>query len=133
MSILDNIKESIRLLEDFDSAFDELSAQISLADRKIDYWLHKIEFETIPVTQAYKILKEMKHQRNLRRRYKNELEILKVFRDNEGKMCNAGNRKILLTQVCKTDNKQQNAKYSYDAYTEEEINEILDIQVKESL
>lgn len=125
MNVLNNIKEAIKLLEETDSKFDELTIQISQADRKIDYWLHKIELENIPVTQSYKILKEIKKQRNLRRQYKNDLEILKVFRENEGKLCNTNNRKMLLNQVCKTDNKQQNAKYSYDAYTEEEIKEIL--------
>jgi len=125
MNVLNNIKEAIKLLEENDGRFEELSMQISQADKKIDYWLHKIELENIPVTQSYKILREIKKQRTLRRQYKNDLEILKIFKDNEGKMCNTNNRKILLNQVCKTDTKQQNAKYSYDAYSEEEIKEIL--------
>ena len=53
---------------------------------------------------------------------------MKVFKENEQKMVNSKNREILLNCVYKTDSKQQNAKYSYDAYTEEEINEILGIK-----
>lgn len=124
MTVLNNIKEAIRLLEENESKTDELSSLLSQADRKIDYWEHKIELETIPVTEAYNIIKEIKKQRLLRRQYKNDLEILKVFKENESKMSNSGYRQILLTQVCKTANKHENAKYSYDAYTEEELKEI---------
>ena len=127
MDVLDNIKEAIRLLEENDNKAEELNLAYSQADRKIDFWLHRIELERIPVTQAYKIIKEIKKQRQIRRKCKNELELLRVFKDNENKLCNSGNRKILLAQVCKTANKQQNAKYSYDAYSEEEIKDILDI------
>ena len=130
MEVLDNIKEAIRLLEENDDAADKLVEQYSLCDRKIDYWLHTMELTTVPVPDAYKIIKEIKKQRMLRRECKNALEILKVFRDNEGKMCNANNRKLLLAQVCKTDNKQRNAKYSYDAYTDEELAEIFGYKIE---
>ena len=129
MNVLDNVKEAIRLLEENENRTDELTTAYSQADRKIDFWLHRIELEHIPVTQAYKIIKEIKKQRQIRRQCKNELELLRVFKDNENKLCNPGIRKILLAQMCKTANKQQNAKYSYDAYSEEEIRDIFDIWV----
>ena len=133
MEVLNNIKEAIKLLEENFIAGDDLSDGVSIADKKIDYWLHKIEFETIPVTEAYKIIKEIKKQRIIRRQCKNDLEILKVFEDNEGKMCNVNNRKILLNQVCKTANKQANAKYSYDAYTDEELAEIFGWKIEKEV
>ena len=125
MNILENIKTSIQLLEENNEYFDTLNQLQSKTDKKIDYWLHYIELENIPVTKSYKILREIKKLRQERRNYKNEWELLKVFKDNEQKMVNDKNRQILLNQICKTDNKQQNAKYSYDAYTEEEIKGIL--------
>lgn len=125
MGILNNLKESIKLLEENDEQYKNLFEQQSKSDKKIDYWLHYIELNNVPVTQAYKIIKEIKKQRQERRTYKNEIELMKVFKDNENKLCNVDNRKILLNQVCKTDKKQKNCKYSYDAYTKEEINEIL--------
>lgn len=125
MNILENIKTSIQLLEENNQYFDILTQLQSKTDKKIDYWLHYIELENIPVTKSYKILREIKKLRQERRKYKNEWELLKVFKDNEQKMVNEKNRQILLTQICKTDNKQQNAKYSYDAYTEEEKEKIL--------
>lgn len=124
MGVLDNVREAVELLDDVDSMHEDLVQQLSIADKKIDYWEHMMEFETIPVTHAYKIIKEMKRQRISRREAKNELELLKVFRDNQGKLCNTDNRKMLLSNLYKTSNKQQNAQYSYDAYTTEELEEV---------
>lgn len=131
MDVLDNIKEAIRLIDEAENKAEELNVMYSQADRKIDFWLHRIELENIPVTQAYKIIKEIKKQRQIRRQCKNELELLRVFKDHEGKLCNSGNRQMLLTQMYKTDNRHKNAKYSYDAYSEEEIKDIFDIWVIE--
>lgn len=131
MNVLDNIKTAITLLEQNEEYRDELNELQSITDRKIDYWLHYIELNPLKTAEAYRIIKEIKQLRNQRRIYKNDLELLKIFKDNEVKMCNASNRKILMNQVCKTANKQENAKYSYDAYTEEEANEVLGIK-KES-
>lgn len=128
MSVLDNFKQALDLLQQNEDYHTELYNLQSEADRKIDYWLHYIELNNVPVTQSYKIIKEIKRLREQRRIYKNELELMKVYKDNEQKMVNAKNRQILLTQICKTNNKQQNAKYSYDAYTEDEVNEILGIK-----
>ena len=130
MKVLDNIKEAIRLLEENADAADDLSSQYSLCDRKIDYWLHTMELTTVPVPDAYKIIKEIKKQRNIRRECKNALELLRVFELNEGKMCNANNRKLLLAELCKTANKQANAKYKYDAYTDEELAEVFGYKIE---
>lgn len=124
MGVLDNVREAVELLDDVDNMHEDLIQQLSVADKKIDYWEHMMELETIPVTQAYKIIKEMKRLRISRREAKNELELLKVFRDNQGKLCNTDNRKMLLSNLYKTSNKQQNAQYSYDAYTTEELEEV---------
>lgn len=124
MGVLDNVREAVELLDDVDNMHEDLIQQLSVADKKIDYWEHMMELETIPVTQAYKIIKEMKRLRISRREAKNELELLKVFRDNQGKLCNTDNRKMLLSNLYKTSNKQQNAQYSYDAYTTAELEEV---------
>lgn len=130
MNVLENIKQALSLLQENEDNYSKLFDELSTADRKIDYWLHYIELNNIPVTQSYKIIKEIKRLREKRRIVKNDLELMKVFKDNEQKMVNSKNREVLLSSVCKTNDKQQNAKYSYDAYTEEEVNEILGI-VKE--
>ena len=124
MGVLDNVREAVELLDDVEDLEDKFSKQESISDKKIDYWLHRIEFETIPVTQAYKIIKEIKRLRIARREAKRELWLIKVYKDNQGKLCNSDNRKMLLSNLYKTSNKQQNAQYSYDAYTTEELEEV---------
>lgn len=128
MAILDNIKESVKLLKENDEYFQQLNGLISQTDQKTDYWLHYIEFNSVSLKEMYRIFKEIKKLRLERRKYKNDFELMKVFKDNEQKLCNPANREMLLNQVCKTDNRQKNAKYNYDAYTEEEKNAILGIK-----
>ena len=128
MEVLDNIKQAIELLKEVEEYNEKLNGEnglISICDKKIDFWEHYLELEDLKVTESYNINKEMKKQRLLRRRYKNDAEIIKLFKDNESKMANAGHRSILLAQLCKTDNRQKNLKYSYNAYTEEEVEAIL--------
>ena len=131
MDVLKNIETAITLLKEVEMYNNELigdSGLISTCDKKIDYWEHYLEFEPLKPAEVYRICREIKMQRNLRRQYKNEAELIKLFKDNEGKMQHVDNRAILLTQLYKTDTKQKNAKYSYSAYTEEERNEILGIK-----
>lgn len=131
MDVLENIKQAIDLLKEVELYNNELVGEnglISTCDKRIDFWEHYLELETLKVTQVYNICREIKKQRNLRRQYKNEAELIKLYKDNEAKMQHVDNRAILLTQLYKTDTKQKNAKYSYSAYTEEERNEILGIK-----
>lgn len=125
MNILEKIKQIIRLLHENEESIEVLKNKLSDSDRKIDYWLHYIELENVPVTQSYKIIKEIKKLRQERRTCKNELSLMRAFKDNEQKLCNDQNRDILLSVVCKTNRKQEEAVYSYDAYNQEEINQIL--------
>lgn len=131
MEVLDNIKQAIQLLKDNEEYYQQLNGEnglISVADQKIDYWLHYIEFNKPSSKEIWRIFKEIKKLRMERRKYKNDAELIKVFKDNEQKMQNASFREILLVQVRKTENKQKNAKYGYTAYTEEEKNQILGIE-----
>ncbi len=125
MSILEKIKQIVRLLHENEESIEILKNKLSDSDRKIDYWLHYIELENVPVTQSYRIIKEIKRLRQERRACKNELSLMRTFKDNEQKLCNDQNRDILLNVVCKTNRKQEEAVYSYDAYSQEEINQIL--------
>ena len=136
MDVVENLRESVRLLKEIDEYCDELTGEnglISICDRKIDYWEHYLEFEKLIPAQVYRIAREIKRLRILRRRYKNDAELIRVYKANEMKMQNAGNREILLIQVHKTDSKQKNATYSYSAYTEEERDCILGIKESKDL
>lgn len=128
MEVLANIQIAIELLKEVEEYNERLNGEnglISICDKKIDFWEHYLELEDLKVTEAYNINKEIKKQRQLRRKYKNDAELIKLFKDNEAKMGNASYRDILLTQLHKTETKQKNQKYSYNAYTEDEMNDIL--------
>ena len=131
MNVLENIKQAIDLLKEVELYNNELVGEdglISACDKKIDYWEHYLEFNPLVPGEVYRICREIKHQRNLRRQYKNEAELIKLYKDNEAKMQHVDHRDMLMVQLYKTDTKQKNAKYSYSAYTEEEKNEILGIK-----
>lgn len=134
MDVTEKIKEAFDILKDIDDYNNQLLGEngyISTCDKKIDFWEHYIELNDLKVTEAYKILREIKRLRLLRRKYKNDAEVIKVFNDNSAKMQNVNYRSILFTQVHKTKTRQDNAKYNYDAYTEEEFNNILGNKKKE--
>lgn len=131
MNVLENIGQAVSLLKEVEKYNGELTGEdglISTCDKKIDYWEHYLEFEPLRVTQVYRICKELKNQRNLRRKYKNDAELIKLFKDNEAKMQHVDHRDMLMVQLHKTETKQKNARYSYSAYTEEEKNEILGVK-----
>ena len=123
--MLEKLNEAIRLLNEIDNNSENLFNTQSELDKKIDYWLHYIELENIPVTYSYKIIKEIKRLRQERRICKNEIALTKIFKENNQKLCNVQNREFLISQIQKTNRKQQTAQYNYDAYTKEEFNEIL--------
>ena len=128
MEVLNNIQQAVELLKEVEEYNERLNGEnglISICDKKIDYWLHYLELEDLKVTESYKILNEIKKIRIHRRKYKNDAELIKLFKDNESKMSNAAYRDILVTQLHKTDNRHKNLKYSYTAYSEDEINDIL--------
>lgn len=136
MDIVENLRESIRLLKEIEDYNDQLVGEnglISICDQKIDYWEHYLEFEKLVPGQVYRIAREMKRLRILRRKYKNDAELIRVYKANEMKMQNKGSRDILLVQIHKTDTRQKNAKYCYSAYTEEERNCILGIKESEDI
>lgn len=133
MEVLENIKQAIQLLRDNEEYYQQLNGEnglISICDKKIDYWEHYIEFNSLNLKELYRVYKEIKNLRIERRKYKNDAELIRTFKEHEQKMMNAQNREMLLIQVCKIDGKQKNAKYSYSAYTEEEKNKILGIKEK---
>lgn len=136
MDVTEKLKQAFDILKEIDEYDKQLLGEngyISTCDKKIDYWEHYIELQKLKVTESYKILREIKRLRILRRKYKNDAELIKIINDNSAKLQNLNYRDILLTQVHKTKTRQDNAKYSYDAYTDEEIKDILSSKKKEEI
>jgi len=130
--MLEKLIESVKILNEIDNNSDNLVNNLSDLDKRIDYWLHYIENENIPVTYSYNILKEIKRLRKERRKTKNEIELTKLFKENSLKLCNVQSREFLLNQMQKTSRRQKNSKYGYDAYTKDEFNKVLKIKEDEA-
>lgn len=133
MNVLENIQQAISLLKEVEEYYTQLNGNdglISVCDQKIDYWEHYLENEPLKITETYNICREIKKQRQLRRGYKNDAELIKVFKDNEQKMGNAQYRDILMNQIHKTNSKQQGAKYNYSAYDTNEALDILGVKIE---
>ena len=104
--------------------------------RDIDYRLcdlyHYIENNSLKTNECYRIIKEIKKQREQRRRLKSDYELLKVYKNNIQRFNNENNRKMVIADIHKTK-KELGKNYKNRIYSEEELNEILGKkEVKES-
>ena len=63
--------------------------------------------------------------REERRAIKNDIELLRSFHSSEEKLRGKDNRSMLMGQLRKLKNKQENWIYENDIYTNEEIERIL--------
>lgn len=122
--ILSETKEIVQKLNELDEYFDSLAEKQRETDYKLSDLYHYIENNQLKTNECYRIIKEIKKQREIRRRLKNDYELLKTFNNNYGRLNNSNNRKMLLAEVNKM-NKQLNQKYKNRVYTEEEMRQIL--------
>lgn len=125
MKIFESFEKAIGLLNSIENSEKELYEKQSVYDQKIQYWLHYLENSKISTKQSYRITRELKHLREERRIIKNDIELLKSFHSSEEKLRGKDNRSMLMGQLRKLKNKQENWVYENDIYTNEEIERIL--------
>lgn len=89
--------------------------------------MHVIELKPLNSSQRWRIVKVIKDVELERRQIKNEMELIKVLRDQQNKLLNRGYRPFLLNEIGKTYKIQNNRQYSYRGYTEEEIKELIGV------
>lgn len=122
MNIKDKVVEISRSLDELDEYADTLTLERD--DNKIIDLLHLIELNKLNTNQCYRVIKEIRKLRINRRRTKDELELLRTYRNKQDRLLNKQNRQFLLADICKLDKIQKSRKYTYRAYTEDEINEL---------
>lgn len=123
MNIKDKVVEISKLLDELDEYADTLTLEHD--DNKIIDLLHLIELNKLNTNLCYRVIKEIRNLRINRRRTKDELELLRTYRNEQDRLLNKQNRQFLLADICKLDKIQKSRKYTYRAYTEDEINELL--------
>lgn len=125
MDIFKQFEKALGLLNTIEDAEAELYNKQSEYDNKIQWWLHFLENNTINTKQSYRIMRELKKLRKERRVIKDNIDMLRSFHDGEDKLKGKDNRCMLLGQLRKLKNRQENWIYTNDCYTEKEIENIL--------
>lgn len=127
INVKDKIIEVSKLLDEIDEYDNSLSSALSIADSKICDLMHLIEMNTLKTNQCYRIVRELHKLRLERRKIKNDMDLLQVFKTEKNKLINIEYRKFLLNAIYKEDRRQNNAKYNSRIYTEEELKELLGV------
>ena len=96
-------------------------------DCKLSDLLHYIENNNLNAPQSCKIVKEIKKQREIRRKIRQDTELFRTYNTNVNRLTNENNRKMLLAEMNKT-NKNLSKKYHNRVYTEEELKELLGVK-----
>lgn len=132
MDVLNSIKESISTLNEIEEYHNGLADKLSVVDNKINDLLHYVENNNLKTNECYRMIREIKKQREIRRKIKNDYQLLNCYKSNELKLSNTDNRKMLLSELCKVE-KRLNQPYKNRNYTDEELNNILGKESKEEL
>ena len=127
INVKDKIVEVNKMLDELDEYDDSLSTSLSITDSKISDLMHLIESNTLKTNQCYRIVRELRKLRLERRKIKNDMDLLQVFKTEKNRLLNVEYRKFLLNSIYKEDKRQNNAKYNNRIYSEEELKEILGV------
>lgn len=124
LDIIEELKDVVSKLDYLDSYYDSLGELQRNVDLKLSDLYHYIENNNLKTNECYRMMKELKKQRELRRTYKNHYELLKQYKNDIQRLNSADNRKFLLNDMYKM-RKSLNTKYKNRVYTDEELKEIL--------
>lgn len=124
MDIIKNLTNAITLLDEIETELDNSPAMQSNIDSKLSDIYHYIESNKLNTSQRYRIVGILADLRKERREILNDYELLKTFKNNEAKLCQKDNRKMLLAEIRKKE-KQLQTVYKNRIYTEEELKELV--------
>lgn len=125
MDIFKQFEKALGMLNTIESNEKLLQEKQAEYDNKIQWVLHYIENNSVNTKTSYRLMRELKTLRRERREVKNNLDILRSFHENEDKLKGCDNRSMLLGQLRKVKNRQEQWIYTNDCYTNEEIEKIL--------
>lgn len=123
-NIIEELKDVTTKLDKLDEYFNSMSELESNVDMKLSDLYHYIENNTLKTNECYRIVREIKKQRQIRRILKNDYALLSTYKNNHQRLNNEKNRKLFLAEMYKTQ-KSLNTKYKNRVLTEEEIIKII--------
>lgn len=124
IDIVDELKTITEKLDNIDKYFDSMGELESNIDMKLSDLYHYIENNTLKTNECYRIVKEIKKQREIRRHLKEDYTLLSTYKNNHARLNNESNRKMLMAEMHKAK-KDLAKKYKNRVYTNEEIKKIL--------
>lgn len=125
IDILDKIVNICSELDDIEEYDNGLSDALSSADSKLSDLYHYIEFNKLKTNQCYRIVHEMRKVLIERRKIKNDIELMKIFNQNENKLLKGSNRPFLLSTMGRINKNLIESQYVNRVYTNEELEEII--------
>ena len=124
MDIVNELKIVTEKLDMIDKYFDSMGELESNIDMKLSDLYHYIENNSLKTNECYRMIKEIKKQREIRRNLKEDYVLLSTYKNNHQRLNNEANRKMLMVAMYKAK-KDLTKKYKNRVYTEEEIKDIL--------
>lgn len=121
MDIRTKVIEISKILDELDDYSDTLVAALTESEEKIVDLLHLIEFNKFDAKHCYRVIKELHDVRTTRRKIKNDMETMRIFKEQKNKLSSKEHRQFLLNDIKNIENKQNNRKYGYKVYSEEEL------------
>ena len=124
MNVKDKIVEVIDILDEIDEYDNSLAGGLSNADSKLSDLYHVIEINKLKTNECYRIIQELHKVLLERRKIKDDIALLNVFKSQKDRLPGDKTRAFLKQSIYKESNKL-NSSYKNRVYTEEEINGIL--------
>ena len=124
MNIVEEIKEISDKLDEIDNYNSGLGQQLSSIDKKQQDILHYVETKKLSAFGCYRLFKELKNVRLVRRKIKNDMELSKIYLEQRNKLLSTDNRKFLIQALYKKE-KSLDSEYKMQEYQEEELEAII--------
>ena len=124
MNIVEEIKEISDKLDEIDNYNSGLGQQLSSIDKKQQDILHYVETKKLSAFGCYRLFKELKNVRLIRRKIKNDMELSKIYLEQRNKLLSTDNRKFLIQTLYKKE-KSLDSEYKMQEYNEEELEAII--------
>lgn len=129
MDTLELLNKTCEYLNEIDNYFKTLDDELSICDSKLSDIYHFIENNDLTPTQSKKIVTEIKNVCLKRRKIKKDINLRKIYQDNQDKIKNKDNRSILLEKLYKQN---KDITYKNRVYEENEINNIIGLKIVEN-
>ena len=128
MNVKEKINGVIEILNEIDEYDEGLADKLSVYDSKLSDLYHIVEENKLKTNECYRIIQEMHKVLIERRKIKDDISLLSVYKKEKERLLNDRNRAFLRQSIFKKDRELRESVYKNRVYTDEQINGILKIK-----